>query len=260
MKGKRTCRTCGKTKGYSGFTARGRTYAGKPAKRAYTCRACVRKAEREREREQRRWRKHGRECAACGQRAPFPDEIGAGRGAKCLTCRRRHRAEKARRARAMNPQAASAAAMRWRARHPDRAKDATRKWRERVMADPERRAELVINHRITERIKRGQGRLMPAVGGYVPPTPHPRGNGTQPSGRRLDAAPLAAWLRREFPFWPATEVARIVGVDERTVSRLTSGEARTVSLHIADRIFVKADCTHLLAVLYPPDDRKGAAA
>lgn len=141
----------------------------------------------------------------------------------------------------------------WRARvQADSTKRAARNARQREIdarqrADAAGRAEWLITRRFENENRQ---RYWPsAVGAYVPPAT--MANGGRRAGGWLDAGPLAQWMRREFHGWDHEEVARLLGVDGATVRRLVAGDARRVSLLIADRMFVNADCPHLLAVLYP---------
>lgn len=149
---------------------------------------------------------------------------------------------------------------RYRERHPDRVAETRARYLAAVMADPEKRHAYNVRQRIEHRLRRERdaGTLelaKPGVAefdGYAP-----AGNGHW--GPMLKADPLREWLAYEFQGWDTASIGLRCGVDEATVRRLLTGQYKRVSLHVADRMFVNADCAHLLAVLYPDDGTVAAA-
>lgn len=135
---------------------------------------------------------------------------------------------------------------------PERFNAWSRTYRQRVRrTNPERAFATYV---LPQRFRMEKRRLQRARERYVEP---PVGARTPPY---VDTAPLTTWLRRHFDGWEACEIARVVNVDGTYMRRLMAGEYATVSLHIADRIFVAAGCPHLLALLYPLEDDERQAA
>lgn len=164
-----------------------------------------------------------------------------------------HRAENARRRREVRAENGNAA---------DRMRAASRRWKARAEQDAAWKANARANRRINERLRaeREAGEMpernykhRAEFHGYVP-LPKGSNGGSNHAKPILRAEPLAAWLRREFGAWRVADLARRLEMDEATLRRLINGQSRYVSLHIADRILVGADCVHLLALLYPPED------
>jgi hypothetical protein len=136
---------------------------------------------------------------------------------------------------------------RLRAANPERYAAYQAAYRERLKSRPENHALFLIDRRFR---REGRINMAPAVDGYEPPSSGAHGHSNH-TGPMLDVAPMRDWLAYEFQSWDCKDVARRCGVNEATVRRILSGQQRTVSLHIADRMFVNADCPHLLALLYP---------
>ena len=139
--------------------------------------------------------------------------------------------------------------------HPERYRKADQRTYWRLRNDPARWAQWLADQRERAKDRRLRDGLPIRLasgnnggnGGWTP-----AGVGA-PNGPQLDAMPLRLWLRREFGGWPIHELARWLGEDDRHLGRLLNGTQQSISLHVADRIFVHADCTHLLSVLYPED-------
>lgn len=162
---------------------------------------------------------------------------------------------------------------------------ASRKYRQKVMADPERRAEWnekhrEISRRYYERLKADPRRYAAYLAykrGERPTTvPDPRLMLTGHGGGLVDPAPLVelveAWLARQPPRQdaegkvigkePVGELARAAQVSERLIYSLRTGERRRVSVDAADRVCIALGL-HLIDVypdLYEFDDEESEAA
>jgi len=139
----------------------------------------------------------------------------------------------------------------WKAEHPDAVDRYRRASWENLKADPERYEERLVANRISRRLSgatRGERLHQARAGGYVP---LPRGNH---SGCQLPTEPLREWLLSAFKGWLITEIADYVGVDDSHLGKIISGKQQLVSEYVADKIFVGADCTYMLALLYPVEE------
>jgi hypothetical protein len=194
-----------------------------------------------------------RACQTCGRLCKAPEKIRP-LGRRCFECQHDTTMAYQRRYYDANRKRIAARVKAWRKANPDRAAEHRRTAWRNLRADPERYGERLVRERIGRRL-RGTAKgvfAFPAYDGWKPPPPaHGQSNHQAPI---LDATALADWLRFEFGAWPLEETARRLGVNEATVRRLMSGEQRHVSLHIADRMLVGADCVHLLALLYPDEE------
>lgn len=224
-----------------------------------------------------------RRCQICGQDRSVPDEIKA-KGLKCADCRKRLRKEYERAYNAKHRKRKTAYSRAYYKAHRDQVRATQRMWYEvnrekrcaqqrdwneankehrreymrdyfkrwyaELRKDPVRWADYLERKRIEDRLRneRRGTPLAPATG---------RGLGWKPAFKRnhtaplVDAEPLAAWLSHEFAAWDVTDLARRIGVDDSHLQKLMNGKQRHVSLHVADKILVGADCPHLLDLLYP---------
>lgn len=187
-------------------------------------------------------------CKGCGKRCRVPDELGP-RGRKCRECKRRTKYLSDQKYYARHRERIIARANAWNHAHPERHREHLRKAWETMRADQERYATYLINKRIDHRLNGYTIGVQHKVNGTTDPwEAAPKG---QAHGPQYDAEPLSNWLRREFPGWTHRDLAIWLDEDDSQIGRLLRGEQQHISLHVADRIFVKADCTHLLALLYP---------
>lgn len=229
VKGKRRCNKCRKLRRWpDGFAV---TKSGAPSQ---SCHACAQKERR---------------CKRCERMCRVPREIRP-LGRLCFACKKELQHEHDRAYYRLHREQVIARANAWNKAHPERHKGYIAAHFERVKADPERYAAYLARQRMRQRIK-GHIKIDPdrkpdrrTIGGYSPPT---IGSHTAPM---VDAGPLADWLIREFGSWPTTELGRYLGVDDSHLQKLMERQGK-VSLHVADRICVGADCTHMLALLYP---------
>jgi hypothetical protein len=175
----------------------------------------------------------------------------------CRQCDRRKQREIARRRKADPERWARYRAeqrerlRRARARNPEQYRRYSLAYRERLRKKG-RWAEVVL---IPQRFRKEERRRMQKKRTAEPYIEPPVGVRTPPY---VDAEPLADWLSRHFNGFDSHEIAHALGVEGTYLRRVMDGTYRTVSLHIADRIFVAAGCPHLLAVLYPLDERNAA--
>lgn len=189
-----------------------------------------------------------RGCLKCHQLRRVPDEIRP-MGSVCNSCKHKRRLayDKARYHEKRDE--IIARVKDWIARNPEKHSEYMRTTYERMRSDPDRWRDYLVKQRIDSRlqgrVRNAQEPKVSAVDGYA----------SAPSklGPMLPAAPIATWLRSEFPGYALTELAERLGEDDRLLWRLLH-EQDEVSLHVADRIFVKADCPHLLALLYPIEE------
>lgn len=227
-RGKRRCQKCGKSRPYPSAFARTRngTVSG------VTCNRCGGE----------------RGCLKCGQLRRVPSEI-LPLGSVCFACKRKRRLAYDKARYRENREAIIARVKDWIERNPEKHTEYMRRSWERLRSDPERWREYLVNQRIDGRLQgrvRNAQELKASVDGYATaPQSH--------LGPMLDAGPIVAWLRSEFPDYPIKELADRLGEDDRSLWRLLN-EQHEISLHVADRIFVKADCPHLLALLYPIEE------
>lgn len=225
--GYRMCRKCGIRRPYPSQFARTRTGTVSDV----TCNRCGGK----------------RQCQECGELRRVPDQIRPF-GVTCAPCQIERRRAADRRRYREHADEVKARVREWQKRNPEKFRSYMRTAWENMRSDPERWNAYLVKQRIDRRVYGKGGTAQAPKASIEGWQEAPRGSHF---GEQLDAAPLSAWLRHEFHGWGYTDVARQLGEDDRQMRRLLLGEQRYISLHVADRICVKADCTHMLAVLYP---------
>lgn len=152
----------------------------------------------------------------------------------------------------------NAASRRWRQRHPDRMLEASRRWMAKIKQDPARLAAHRETRRMENRLRRernGRQAQIPSEASYR------NGHGAQRLAvARLPAAPLIAvlqeWLgpledRSNGERSTAGEevLAELIGIADRNIRRILSGEQLTVRYQTADRICAALDLP--LHTIYP---------
>lgn len=140
------------------------------------------------------------------------------------------------------------------ARLAARLAEARRRWWQGVKADPERHAAYLEDQRIDYvlRLER-QGRRPGPQHGDVTETSANRGKGG--FGLQLEPAPLIEWIAGRSP----AEVARGDETLARGLFRVLSGESKTVSIHLVDRLCVVHGYL-LLHDIYDPNEYPEAFA
>lgn len=90
----------------------------------------------------------------------------------------------------------------------------------------------------------------------VPENPHKRGTQSRNEGERLNAAPLRAWLaawEQNHPDQSRREFAMAVGISDRRLYSIRSGERKTTTLTIVSQVLDMSGASDDLALLYPVD-------
>lgn len=236
--GFRKCIRCNQHRSYpAGFSSRTRD----PERTSRVCLECAAEAKSERT----------RRCQVCQRVSEVPGEIKQ-LGRKCKRCLRESKRQQARERYAQDAELRErtrAKAKAWNAANIERHHHHQRTTYRRIQADRGRKEAERVRRRMNDRIKGiVQGKVTPRSDSVAGWKPLPVGTH---SGPQLSTGPLRDWLMREFGNWEHHEIAQRCGMDGSHLTRILRGEQQAISLHTADRIFVEADCTHMLALLYP---------
>jgi hypothetical protein len=67
----------------------------------------------------------------------------------------------------------------------------------------------------------------------------------------FDPEPFRRWVTRTYPDTPLPDLAKVLGVNDRTLTAVMTGEMLTVSVRFVDRAFVSIGRPDLLNTMYP---------
>ena len=71
---------------------------------------------------------------------------------------------------------------------------------------------------------------------------------------RLPAKPFKEWLEQLYPGLPISELQHYVGMDERTLRAVLTGERDQVTLRVVDIVTTHVGMPHVLNELYPLEE------
>jgi|SRR3954462_14028192 hypothetical protein len=148
----------------------------------------------------------------------------------------------------------------WEARNPRKVKEAKRRRRQtrrekykNDTASPEMRDAILDRQRINYALRAQRDNRA------VRTMPKRKGSRTLYTkslrqSEHFDPEPFREWVRANYPETPYVDLAKVLGVNERTLTAVMVGPMLTVSVRFVDRAFVTIGRPDLLNLLYPLRD------